>query len=197
MGRVKFLKFAITNQRYNTRMTMQNTSEFSQWMQKGPLGRVRRNHALEHATLQVLAEQNTQTRAAGYSDAHGFWLVGQLETTAVERAVQMALIRMQAGEHALAIHPNCGTNIVTAGFMAGTAAWLAMLGGNSRSWRDRLDRWPLVISLVTFALILAQPIGPQLQARFTTSSAVQDLRIVRIERNQRGEMPLHRILTEG
>lgn len=160
----------------------------------GPLSRVRRNHALEHATLQVMAEKNPGLRAAGYSDPQGFWLLGQMETAQVQAAVQEALNRLRAGEHNLAIHPHCGTNLVANGFMAGSFAWLGMLGAG-RSWRDRFERWPLVVSLVTVAMLLAQPLGPFLQARFTTLAATQGLEVVSITRSQRGDTPVHRVIT--
>lgn len=161
----------------------------------GPLSRVRRNHALEHATLQVLAEKNPGLRAAGYSDPQGFWLMGSIETQQVEAAVQEALARLRGGEHGLAIHPHCGTNLVASGFLAGSFAWVGMLGAG-RSWRDRMERWPLVVSLVTIGLVLAQPLGPFLQKRFTTQAATQDLEVVSIQRAQRGDSPIHRILTQ-
>ena len=45
-----------------------------------PFFRIRRNHALEHATLQVLVEKYPELRMAGYSDQNGFWLVGKVDT---------------------------------------------------------------------------------------------------------------------
>lgn len=159
----------------------------------GPFSRVRRNHALEHATLQVLAEKYAHLRLAGYSDPRGFWLVGQIETDQVEEGVRQALVRLQGGEHRLAIHPNCGTNLVTTGLVAGAFAWLGMQGVG-RTARDRIERLPLVISLVTLAMMLSQPLGPMVQERITTSPAAQGMDILRIERLQRGSVPLHRVM---
>ena len=172
-------------------MTM---SVFEQVLNWGPFSQTRRNHALEHATLQVLAEKTPRLRAAGYSDPNGFWLIGDIETHQVEDAVTRAAARLQGGERSLAIHPNCGTNLVTTGLLAGSFAWLAMLG-TGRSWRNRVERWPFVVTLVTLAMILAQPLGPFLQERVTTNAATQGLEIIRIQRSMRGEMPVHRILT--
>ncbi len=169
-------------------------SVFDRFLNWGPFSRVRRNHALEHATLQVMGEKNQHLRAAGYSDPQGFWLMGNLDTGDVEQAVAEALTRLQAGESNLAIHPNCGTNLVATGFMAGSFAWLGMLGAG-RSWRDRMERWPLVVSLVILGMILSQPVGPYLQARVTTAAATQGLEVVSIQRSQRGDMPVHRVLT--
>ncbi len=159
-----------------------------------PFYRIRRNHALEHATLQVLAEKNPALRMAGYSDPNGFWLVGSIATALVEEAAAEALLRLQNGEKSLAIHPHCGTNLVTTGFLAGSFAWLGMLGAG-RSTRDRIERLPFIITLVTLAVFLSQPLGPFLQSKVTTSPAAMGMRLLRIEYSQRGEVPMHRVLT--
>jgi len=170
-------------------------SVLNQALEWGPFSRIRRNHALEHATLQVLAEKNPQLRMAGYSDPRGFWLVGEAETTKIEEGVHEALNRLNAGEHNLAIHPNCGTNLVTTGFLAGGFAWLGMLG-SGRNSRERVERLPMVISLVTLAILIAQPLGPFVQAHVTTSAATQGMEIIKVERVQRGDVPMHRVLTQ-
>jgi hypothetical protein len=159
-----------------------------------PFFRVRRNHALEHATLQVLAEKNPLLRMAGYSDTNGFWLLGQIETEQVRAAAEEALGRLKGGEHSLAIHPHCGTNLVTTGFLAGSFAWLGTLGAG-RNVRDRIERLPFIITLVTLGVFLAQPLGPFLQAQVTTSPATAGMSVLSVERSQRGEMPVHRVST--
>jgi hypothetical protein len=171
-------------------------SVFEEVLNWGPVSRVRRNHGLEHATLQVLAETNPQLRMAGYSDVNGFWLFGEMEMEKIDAAAHEALNRLRAGESNLAVHPHCGTNLVTSGFLAGGMAWLAMLGAGRRKG-DRIERLPMVISLVTLAMVVAQPLGPMLQAKVTTSAAADDLEIVSIQRSQRGDTPVHRVLTRG
>src|SRR5512146_2123550 len=113
----------------------------------GPFSRVRRNHALEHATLQVMAEKNPRLRMAGYSDPNGFWLVGEADTAEIEESAGQALERLRGGESRLAIHPHCGTNLVTTSLLAGAAAWIGMLGAG-RTTRERVERLPMVVSLV-------------------------------------------------
>ncbi len=93
--------------------------------------------------------------------------------------------------------PCCGSNFVTAGLLAGTLAWLGMLG-TGNSFKKKLDRWPLLIMLVTGALIVAQPLGPKVQEHVTTSGDPGSLivkQIVRYERELPGRPTLHRILT--
>ena len=160
------------------------------------LSRVRRNHGLEHATLNILSRQYPQTNLAGHSDNDGFWIVGNLPTEVVEAAARQGLERITAGEQGLVIHANCGTNFVAAGAAAGLAAWIGMLG-SGRRMTQKLERLPLVISMATVALILAQPLGFILQARVTTSSQPGGLRIVRVFPNMQGQIKTHRVLTQG
>ncbi len=169
-------------------------SVLDQIFNKGAFALVRRNHALEHATLAVLSEKNPRLRMAGYSDPKGFWLAGEIETEKVEEAVQEALQRMRGGEANLAVHPHCGTNLVTTGFLAGALAWLGMLN-SGRSYRDRAERLPLVISLVTLGMMVAQPLGPKVQEHVTTSPDMEGMEIIRIERSKKGDVHLHRVLT--
>ncbi len=100
-----------------------------------PFSRLQRNHGLEHATLHMLAERHPHLSLAGHSDMGGFWILGNVETEDLRAAVNEALTRMQQGEHELSIHPNCGTNFVATGALAGLAAWTGMLGAG-RSTRD-------------------------------------------------------------
>ena len=85
------------------------------------LNRIRRNHALEHATLSVLAEGGARGLMAGYSTSGGFWLVAPAPRRQVQEAASTALRRLSAGESRLAISPSCGTNFAVATLLAGLA----------------------------------------------------------------------------
>lgn len=157
--------------------------------------RVRRNHGLEHATIHVLSQKNSRRMIAGHSDTGGFWLLGQLTLEEVDEAVREALQRMRAGERSLAIHPNCGTNLVTSSMAAGVAGAFAM--GGTRSSRQWLDRLPLAILFSMGALLLSRPLGTRIQQYITTSGDPGDLEIVEIRQSQRGNMRAHRVTTRG
>jgi hypothetical protein len=159
-----------------------------------PISRVRRNHALEHATLQILARKEAALAAAGYSDTNGFWIIGQVSTEALEQAVTEAAARLRAGESRLAIHPNCGTNFVASGMVAGSLAWLGM-AFNRSGVRRNLERLPMLISLVTIGIIISQPLGPMLQARFTVNPNIGSLKVTEIARIQRTDAIVHRVRT--
>lgn len=158
--------------------------------------RIRRNHGLEHAAVHLLSQKNPGTPMGGRSDAGGFWLIGNLDTDQVKAAVAEALSRMKKGEKRLAVHPNCGTNIATAGSLAGMAGMLALLGVGKR-WQDKLDRLPLAMTLGTLAMVIAQPLGTLLQAEVTTSGLPGTLTVTNITRHQRGRLTLHRVETQG
>ena len=133
---------------------------------------------------------------AGHSDSGGFWVIGNVPIEDVQEAVEEALGRLRKGETDLAVHPHCGTNFVTAGILAGTAAGVAMLGAGHRM-RDKLERLPIAMTLATLALILAQPLGLLLQERITTSGDPGDLHVVEIVTNRRGGMTAYRVVTRG
>ena len=78
---------------------------------KNIIRRTRQHHAIEHATLHVLAARFPHRRMAGYSDPGGFTIFCDLPLESVRRGVSDALLQLQSGQADLAIHPNCGTNL--------------------------------------------------------------------------------------
>jgi hypothetical protein len=151
---------------------------------------IRRHHAIEHASLSIVTAKYPELHLAGYSDHQGFWVVGDVETDKMLAAVDEAIVRLQAGESELAIHPNCGTNFAAAGLIAGSLAWLCMLGG--RSFKRQLDRWPFVVSLVTIGLVVSQPLGPYLQANYVTDANIGARKVKEIIISKRGSVKVHR-----
>ena len=119
-----------------------------------------------------------------------------MDTEDLRDSVDEALSRMQNGEHSLSVHPNCGTNFVAAGTLAGAAAWVGMLG-SGRKMGDKFERLPMVIGLATLALVFGQPLGLALQANVTTSGYPGTMRVTEIQVSQRGRVRAHRVITEG
>jgi hypothetical protein len=92
---------------------------------------LRQVHALEHATVWVLAERGNASNTAysttarqldndtlgGLSTDQGFYLYGQLNLADLRRAVPIALERLTSGEWDLAVHPRCGTNLSVGMFL--------------------------------------------------------------------------------
>jgi hypothetical protein len=155
---------------------------------------IRRNHAVEHATIHILSKQHPTRAISGYSDTRGFWIIGPIPGEDVRLAVDEAIKRLQGGESRLAYHPNCGTNIVTTGVVTGFSAWIAMLG-SGKKMSDKIDRLPMVFLLSTLAVIMAQPLAYNLQVKGTTTSDLGEFAIRRIEDVSRGAIQAFRVFT--
>jgi hypothetical protein len=160
------------------------------------INRIRRNHALEHATLHMLAKHHPNTSMGGYSNTSGFWIMADVPIEDVRDSVDEALARLRAGESKLAIHPNCGTNFITTGTLAGLAGAAALFGAGKR-WQDKVGRLPLAASMATLVLIFSQPLGLSIQEHITTSGVPGSLEVVEIIKTQRGRMTFYRITTRG
>lgn len=150
----------------------------------------RRNHALEHATLHVLARTHAHQSMAGHSNPTGFFLLGNFETEEVKSAVTEALTRLRAGESGLAIHPGCGTNLLTAALLPATFAWAPLRAARSTRWRLLLI--PFALALALFGYFLSKPLGPWLQKYITTEADPGNLQVVDVVFVHKG---VHRILT--
>jgi hypothetical protein len=155
-----------------------------------PLGNVRRIHGLEHATIHVLSERYPYTSISGRSTAGGFFVYGNIPTEDVAAGAREALQRVQAGQHHLAIHPHCGTNLVVAGVLAG----LTSLVVNSIRSRSLVDRVARVTLSSTAAVLFAQPLGPIIQERITTSPNLNDLEIEDVSCHRLGKIVVHKIV---
>ena len=157
------------------------------------LTRIRRHHALEHATIRILNRRFPHVRLAGWSTSGGFYVYGTVTAPQIQEAIIEALTRFTRGERHLAIHPHCGTNMVTAGMLVGLTSFACMLPGDQRARRTRL---PLVLLLSTLALLLAQPLGLAVQQHVTTEANLDSVSGITVDRLQLGQTPLHRIQLE-
>jgi len=158
------------------------------------LTRIRRNHALEHATIHLLSAAYPRRSILGRSDGQGFYLYGEVTTEAVVEAVTRALSRLQSGERGLAIHPNCGTNLVTAASLACLGSLLAF-GHPGNRWRARLERLPLALLATAAGLIVARPLGTEIQRHLTTQAELGTLRLLAVRRQPALYYTAHRVLT--
>ena len=127
---------------------------------------LRRNHALEHATIVVMMERQPGRKLSGFSTDEGFFVQGVRSTQEVERAAREALRRLRGGERGLAIHRNCGTTIIAANLLA-AVFFLGALGiGLYLQWPLYL----LILGSVILAFALRVPLSLFLQ-RFVTTDA--------------------------
>lgn len=128
---------------------------------------LRRNHALEHATIAVMMEREPGRRLNGFSTDEGFFVQGVRSIEEVESAVREALQRLKRGERRLAIHRNCGTTIVAANLLAAVFFLIALgvgiyLGGQGL--------YAMIVLGVLLSFLLRVPFSLFLQ-RFVTTDA--------------------------
>lgn len=152
-----------------------------------PIAATRRNHALEHATIHILSGYLPAVSMAGRANSRGFFIYGDLHTEALRQAVREAIQRMTAGESYLAIHPNCGTNLVTTAIFSATATMLAIAGKR----RHLLDRIPTGLLGALAGVFLGQMVGLNLQERITTCAELDVVKVVQISRREIGRRVLH------
>lgn len=147
---------------------------------------VRQVHALEHATVWVLAEakqqSSQQTDASllgGMSTEDGFYLYGEVETSQLEQAVYRALRRLTQGEWDLALHPRCGTNL---------SVNLLLTGGLALGMSLVLPKGPISQLLgLGLATTLANQLAPDmgsLAQRYLTTAIPFNLNVVEISQTQ-------------
>lgn len=147
------------------------------------VSRTRRNHGLEHATIHLLSEKHKNFGAQGNSNHKGFYLnlYGEVAPEAVEAAAQEALERMKKGEEQLALHPNCGTVLLTTATLA-TVVGQAVFAVEQKRTKRNLDvvsffnALPTAVLAVVFTLVASRPIGMYLQS-YTTTGKMGEMQI--------------------
>jgi hypothetical protein len=144
-------------------------------MLKRLVNTVRRNHALEHATITLMLARQGPMRVVGRAGTDGFYVYANVAKERLEEYAHEALARLQRGESGLAVTPLCGTNIAVAGVLAGAAGFLAI--GD----RKGLDGMGRAITAAMLAMLAAQPVGRLIQKHYTTSPDLEGVRIVSVE----------------
>lgn len=161
---------------------------FASW-----LNRIRRNHALEHATINLVTQHYPLAQVVGFSGPGGFTLYTSLTAEEIIPAVRQALTKLKTGEQELRVHPNCGTNLVVTAALT-TLATLGGIGTNT-SWRKRLERLPQAILLNVFALMVARPVGEWVQTNITTDPNLINTEIASIFTDYQGSLRRIRVHT--
>lgn len=162
-------------------------------MLKKILSRIRRNHGLEHATIHMLSAKHQGFSAQGNSNHRGFHLNiygDHITEDDVAVAVNEAFTRMKGGEHSLAVHPNCGTVLLTTATMTTIAAQAAFSVEQLRQNTTRNDTnvliggLPSAILASVIALIMSRPVGLHLQEKYTTEGDLGAMELVQIKQNK-------------
>lgn len=132
--------------------------------------RLRRNHALEHATLHVMAEHREPPMVDGMAVRAGFVLRGWIDPHRILAAAAEGLRRLQQGETSLAWHRRCGTSLGTAELLI----WLALAA--ALLFAGRLSA-PAVLVIPALAWLAGPWVGQAVQRYLTTSADVGRLEV--------------------
>jgi hypothetical protein len=146
---------------------------------------LRRNHALEHATIVVMMEREPGRRLNGFSTDDGFFVQGVRSISEVESAAREAMRRLQSGEKRLAIHRNCGTTIVAANLLA-AIFFLVTLGLVLYLGVGNL--YLMILGSVILAFALRIPLSLLLQRFVTTDSDLKNAEVGWVEPAQPGDL---------
>ena len=147
---------------------------------------LRRNHALEHATIVVMMEREPGRKLNGFSTDDGFFVQGVRSIAEVESAAREATRRLQNGEKRLAIHRNCGTTIVAANMLAAIFFLLALglgflyLGGSYL--------YLMILASVLLAFTLRVPLSLLLQRFVTTDADLTNAEVGWVEPAKLGDL---------
>jgi len=140
--------------------------------------RVRQNHALEHATITILSRMIPDLSFSARSFANGFIIFCDVDLNLLRQGTDEALRRLQAGEAELAIHPNCGTNIVVGVSLVTLGTLLGMASSHTRV------RAASAAASSIAGLMAARPLGEYVQRHFTTLPDLKGVRVTDISRRK-------------
>ncbi|MBT9130256.1 MAG: hypothetical protein DDT40_00547 [candidate division WS2 bacterium] len=140
---------------------------------KKPL--LRKNHAIEHATINVL-EKHLASKAvfSGYAREDGFIIQGPVDILTLEVAARNALDRLKAGEKELAIHSSCGTGKAVGSFISGVIILGIFL------FAGYFNIWTIILSFL-ISTFVGPIVGEMVQKIFTTIPEVKDMFIGSVE----------------
>ena len=141
---------------------------------------LRKNHALEHATVNVLEKKYGYNNLSGLAAETGFYINGVVNPADVEAAAREGLLRLQQGEINLVVHKQCGTSLTVANLVLAIIFIFLLLATGSFSLLNML-----------LAIVIANFVGPQLgvwvQKNFTTSAKVANMEIDGLRLLQRSQ----------
>ena len=140
--------------------------------------RIRQNHALEHATITILSGMVPNLSISARSSSRGFIIFGDVDLGLLRQALDEALRRLQAGEAELAIHPNCGTNLVIGVSLMALGTMLGMASNRPRT------RIASTAASSLAGLMAARPVGEFVQKHVTTLPDLEGVHVTDISRRK-------------
>ena len=133
---------------------------------------VRRNHAIEHATVSILTEQKIKSAVIGFAIPSGFIIYSKSNKDEILSAANHGLKLMKSGVSEISISQFCGTNLVVAALLTGASTILLgkILGKKSKNILNITNGFLL-------SALLSKPIGRIVQKYVTTDSNVKNIQI--------------------
>ena len=151
--------------------------------------RIRQSHALEHATVHLLADSDRTLRLVGRSDWGGFTLYGEVDKSRVQHAATQGMVRLKNDEGWLAVHPRCGTRVSVAIILATAATYAAA----ALPIRSPLKRLATVGLGLVAALTVARPLGLAVQRHAMVTTDLRGVGIGSVRRSAIGGLTVHRV----
>jgi hypothetical protein len=140
--------------------------------------RTRQNHALEHATVTLLARRRPGLAVSARSNSRGFTIYADLDPIEVRAATEEALVRLRRGERGLAIHPNCGTNLAVGTSVMMLGSLFALTAVRPRT------RVASALASSLAGIAAARPLGRMMQRYVTTLPDLDDICLVGVQRRR-------------
>ena len=139
---------------------------------------LRKNHALEHATINVLEEKFGKLHSTGgLADIKGFFIYTKdpfLTPDIILSSAQEGLLRLKQGEKELALHERCGTSITVSNLILSIIFLIILFFGGF------FDLWHVLLALA-LAFLISKPLGKLAQKYITTDPHVERLLITGIK----------------
>ncbi|MGI5875355.1 MAG: DUF6391 domain-containing protein [Dethiobacteria bacterium] len=136
--------------------------------------KLRANHALEHATINVMEENFGCLNLSGQGEENGFVIQGAVDPHHLINAARVGLSRLKNGEKNLAIHRRCGTSILAANLLSSILIVYLL-------WSIGYFGFFYILLALFVAQLFGPALGVLLQKFVTTSTRVDNYEIVGIE----------------
>ena len=173
---------------------MNNNNRLKKLAAITPIAKTRKNHALEHTTINLLESASPGRSYSGYSIPTGFWILGHSDIQKVQETVDLALAKLRNGQKNLAIHPSCGTNLMMSGLLTAIGALVALRGTKKES--ERISRLSSLVLVSGAMLQLSKPLGPWVQANITVDPDMTGMAVTGIDTGEIGDIPYYFVRTE-
>ena len=144
----------------------------------------RRNHAVEHATLHILADKYKNQNMAGHSNPGGVFPLRKLRQTGYSICRNRSDESSPCGRKRAGCPPGLRDKPGDHRVSAGAVCLAPFRGVRSTPWRIVLI--PLALSFAVLGFFLSRPVGTWLQAHVTTEADLGNMRVVDIALVRKG-----------